>query len=31
VRSPETFFRLQFPFVVKTLDIDPRQVYKLNL
>jgi len=31
VRSPETFFRLQLPYVVKILDIDPRQVYKLSL
>jgi hypothetical protein len=31
VRSPETFFRLQFPYVVKTLNIDSRQVYKLSL
>jgi len=31
IGSPETFFRLQFPYVVKTLNIDPRQVYKLSL
>jgi len=31
VRSPENFFRLQLPYVVETLKIDPRQIYKLSL
>jgi hypothetical protein len=31
VSSPEKFFRLQLPYVVETLKIDPRQIYKLSL
>jgi hypothetical protein len=31
ISSPENFFRLQLPYVVKTLKIDPRQIYKLSL
>jgi hypothetical protein len=31
VASPENFFRLQLPYVVEILKIDPRQIYKLDL
>jgi hypothetical protein len=31
VSSPETFFRLQLPYAIKSLQIDSRQIYEVTL